>query len=68
MTTKPNKAEAAYEKAHQEAQSQLARLQELLFDLPASESDDDPIDWGHVGSLGHVNERLAELIAFLSGE
>ena len=68
MNAKPNKAEAAYEKAHLEAQRQLERLQELLFDLPAPESDDDPIDWGHVGSLGHVNERLAELIAFLSGE
>ena len=47
---KPNlKAEAAYENAHLVAQDLVARIGELLFDLPAPGNDEHPIHWGHVG-------------------
>jgi 4'-phosphopantetheinyl transferase EntD len=60
-------AEAAYENAHLVAQDQLERIRELLFDLPAPGDDEHPITWANVGSISHVNSKLAEMIAFLDG-
>lgn len=68
QTRKPNlKAEAAYENAHLVARDLLARIAELLQDLPAPGQDDHPIHWAHVGDLNHVNTRLSEVITFLTG-
>ena len=65
---KPNlKAEAAYENAHLVAQDLVARIGELLFDLPAPGNDEHPIHWGHVGSINEVNRRLSQIVAFLDG-
>lgn len=65
---KPNlKAEAAYENAHLVAQDLVARIGELLFDLPAPDSDERPIHWGHVGDLSEINHRLSAVIAFMTG-
>lgn len=65
---KPNlTAEAAYENAHLVAQDQLERIRELLFDLPAPGNDELPINWGHVGEMNEVNNRLGAVIAFLEG-
>jgi hypothetical protein len=58
-------ADAAYENAHLIARDLLARVEELLFDMPAPESEELPIDWGHVGSVNHVNELLSRAVAFL---
>lgn len=66
-TKKPNlKAEAAYENAQLVATDLLIRLQELLHDLPAPESDG--IDWTHVGTVSHLNHKLSELVEFLTPE
>ncbi len=65
---KPNlKAEAAYENAHLVAQDLVARIGELLFDMPAPDNDEHPIHWGHVGDVNEVNHRLSSIVAFLSG-
>ena len=67
-TMKTNKqitAAAAYEETHVAVQSKLDRIRELLFDLPAPGNDDCPIDWGHVGSMAHVNAELSEIIEHL---
>jgi len=65
---KPNpEAEAAYVKAHERARELLACIGELLSDMPAPGDDEHPIDWSHVGSMGHVNELLSHVVAFLDG-
>jgi len=66
--TKPDlEAEAAYVKAHERARELLACIGELLSDTPAPGDDEHPIDWSHVGSMGHVNEMLSQVVAFLEG-
>ena len=68
-TKKPNlKAEAAYENAHLVAQDLIVRISELLFDMPAPDNEENPIHWGHVGDLSHINKQLSEVIEFLSNE
>jgi len=44
-------------------QATLARIKDLLFDLPAPDSG--MIDWGHIGSLNGVNARLSEVVEHL---
>jgi hypothetical protein len=58
--------DTAYEAAHEEARNLLARIEELLCDLPAPGSEDCPIDWTHVGSVNEVNRLLSEVVAFLA--
>ena len=66
--TKPNlTAEAAYENAHLVAQDLVQRIGELLFDLPAPDNEEHPINWGHVGDINEVNNRLSAVVAFLDG-
>jgi len=60
-------AEAAYLKVHEQARELLAWIGELLSDMPAPGDDEHPMDWLHVGSMGHVNELLSQLVAFLEG-
>ena len=65
---KPNlTAEAAYENAHLVAQDLVQRIGELLFDLPAPDNDEHPINWADVGSINEVNNRLSAVVAFLDG-
>ena len=63
-------AEAAYENAHLVAQDLVARIGELLFDMPAPGNDAHPIHWGHVGTLSHYAELLKRITdsAFHEGE
>lgn len=66
--TKPDlEAEAAYVKAYEQARELLACIGELLSDMPAPGDDEHPIDWSYVGSMGHVNEMLSQVVAFLEG-
>lgn len=60
-------AEAAYENAHLVSQDLVARISELLSDLPAPGNDERPIHWGHVGDLNEINHRLSAVIAFMTG-
>lgn len=41
----------------------------LLRQIEAAIAADTPTTptWGHCGSLGHVNERLVEVLQFLNG-
>lgn len=59
-------AQPAYESAHLVAQDLVGRIQELLFDQPAPDSD-QPIHWGHVGDMTEINRRLASVVEFLEG-
>jgi 4'-phosphopantetheinyl transferase EntD len=66
--TKPRlEAEPAYENAHMVARDLLERIGELLTDMPAPGDDEHPIDWGHVGSINHVNDLLSQVVCFLTG-
>ncbi len=70
MTTNRTKkpalqADAAYENAHLVARDLMGRVDELLHDMPAPGDDDHPVHWGHVGSIGHVNSLLDQIVAFL---
>ncbi len=71
MTTRKHtsrlQAEAAYENAHLVAQDLVQRVRELLTDMPAPGVDEHPINWGHVGSINEVNQRLSQVVAFLDG-
>jgi len=58
-------ADAAYENAVLVSHDLVARLQEILMDLPAP--DAQAINWGHVGDLAEINHRLAGVIAFMTG-
>jgi len=67
-TKKPKlTAEAAYENAHLVAQDLVQRIGKLLFDLPAPENDEHPINWANVGTVNEINNRLSSVIAFLEG-
>lgn len=59
-------AEAAYENSHLVAQDLVAKIGELLFDMPAPGVDEHPIHWGHVGDIGYVNSLLNEIVTFLN--
>jgi hypothetical protein len=61
-------AEAAYEHAHLVAQDLVARIGEMLFEMPAPGDDSRPIHWGHVGDVNEINHRLSEVIASMTGD
>ena len=58
-------AAPAYEHAHLIAQDLLARLAELLQDIPAPDAEGASIRWSQVGDITHVNGLLAEAATFL---
>ena len=57
--------EGFYEAAHEEARDLLARIEELLCELPAPGSEDRPIDWSTIGCVYEVNRQLGEVVSFL---
>jgi hypothetical protein len=60
-------ATTAYATQQARAAEQVAELQSIIDNLPAPDDDDSHrIDWGHVGSLEHVNTELFNLLAFLN--
>ena len=64
-------ADAAYENAHLVAQDMIAKLTEVLFEMPAPGDDTaSPINWGHVGTLERHAEHLRQITdsAFKEGE
>jgi hypothetical protein len=63
---KRQRLEDAYVAAHIATLTLLEDLHEIVEDLPAPGNDEHLIDWGHVGSLQHVCERLKELKTFLT--
>ncbi len=58
---KRQQLEDAYTSAHVRALTLLENLHEIVEDMPAPDNDEDPIDWGHVGSLEYLCERLREM-------
>ena len=58
---KRQQLEDAYVAAHVRALTLLEDMHETVEDMPAPGVDERPIDWGHVGSLNHLCEQLAEL-------
>ncbi|HEY1067809.1 MAG TPA: hypothetical protein VGE52_16925 [Pirellulales bacterium] len=59
-------AEDAYVAAHLTATELLAKIQTQLQDLPAPQTTDQPIHWGHVGDVNHINELLQQVAEFLA--
>ena len=65
-TKKPKlEAEPAFEHAHLVARDLLERIEELLQDMPAPGVEEHPINWGHVGEITEINQRLSSVVAFL---
>ena len=62
-----NNAETTYKNAHSVAQDLVARIGELLFDLPAPNNSESPINWGHVGDINEINLQLSRVIDFMTG-
>ena len=56
-----DKIEDAYTAAHVRALTLLEDLHQVVEDMPAPGFEEHRIDWGHVGSLNHLCEQLAEL-------
>jgi hypothetical protein len=54
-----------YAARHAEALGLIDRLRDMIEDMPEPESDG--INWGHAGSMGHVNEQLREILRFVEG-
>ncbi len=50
---------------HAEALALIDSLRDLIEDMPEPESPG--INWGHVGSMGHINGQLRELLGFVEG-
>ena len=68
VRTKPQlTADAAYENAHLVAQDLVARIGEMLFELPAPGNEERPVDWAHVGTVNEVNCALSQIVHFLAG-
>jgi hypothetical protein len=69
MNAKPTKETAvdAYTREHLHAVELLERIHDLLHDRPAPDDHENQIKWGHVGDTNHVNQKLSEIVAFLSG-
>jgi hypothetical protein len=49
-----------------------AEIDKLLADLAALSADHfnanpDEVNWGHVGSAGHIRDRLQEIASFAAG-
>lgn len=67
MKTQRQRLEAgpAYEHGHLIAMDLLERIGEMLHDLPVPDSDEHPINWGHVGTINEVNRQLSQIIEFL---
>lgn len=59
--TNRDRIEDAYAAAHIRALTLLEDLHETVENMPAPGNDEHPIDWGHVGSLNHLCDQLAEL-------
>jgi hypothetical protein len=47
-----------------EFEAHIEALRSAFYDLPAPETKG--LNWGHVGSAGHVNELLKEAVEFLT--
>lgn len=65
--TVPNQSqmvEYAYASQHAEALALLSEIERKLMDMPAPDSD-TPINWGHVGSVAEVRNKLEMLLGFL---
>ena len=56
-------ASAAYENSVLVACDLLERIKDLLHSMPAPDSG--KIDWGHVGTVTHLNSELADLAKFI---
>ena len=54
-----------YAARHAEALRLIDSLRDMIEDMPEPESDG--INWGHAGSMGHVNEQLREILGFVEG-
>ena len=65
MAQQSETLEAAYTNAHLAAVQMCERISQLLFDLPAPDSD-VAITWGHVGDLDEINRHLKNALDFLN--
>jgi hypothetical protein len=62
--SKQQTATAAYRKNLATAQETLRRIAAQLAEHEARQAA-QPLNWGYVGDLGHINEELAQVLAGL---
>ena len=58
-----NRAEAAYINQHAAALYTLNELESIIENMPAPDGEAQ-INWGHVGTLSEINDRLCDLLRF----
>ena len=60
-------ADEVYQEKHAAVLQQLAQLGGLMV-IHHRQQLQEPNDWGYVGDLAHVEERLKEVVGFLQPE
>ena len=60
-------ADEVYQEKHTAVLQQLAQLGDLMV-IHHRQQLQEPNDWGYVGDLAHVEERLKEVVGFLRPE
>ena len=67
MATKTKKTAAqTYEERAQDIGAMMGWLQDEL-DVHEEKAKAEPLNYGYAGDLGHVREKLVEILTFLSG-
>ena len=61
----PSLTTIVYAARNAEALGLIDSLRDMIEDMPEPESDG--INWGHAGSMGHVNKQLREILDFVEG-
>jgi hypothetical protein len=56
--------EEAYLSQHNEVMGLMKALQDRMVDMPAPDGD-TPINWGHVGTVAEVRNKLEMVLEFL---
>lgn len=64
QVTRQRAAEAVYSEKHHAVKGLLIQLDNLL-DAHYGMQAKRPLDWGYVGDLAQVEERLKEVVGFL---
>ena len=54
-----------YRERLENAKNQMAQIGDLLQSKTVKQ-ERDPLNWGHAGDMGHVNELLGGIVDFLN--
>ncbi|MGA1562405.1 MAG: hypothetical protein ACO376_05415 [Gammaproteobacteria bacterium] len=61
-----NRARDAYIYQRAAALHTLSELESIIENMPTHGSDDQ-VNWGHVGTMSEINNKLCDLLRFATG-